>query len=167
MEVWKKIKDYPNYEISNLGNVKSLYFDKEKYLKGTKNSTGYLTVKLWSNKIPKTKNIHQLVTESFLNHTPCGYKLVVNHIDFNKLNNRLDNLEIVTQRENSNKKHINSSSKYVGVCWSKLYNRWKSTITISNKRFELGYFESEKKASKAYTKALNIFELGVAKARLN
>ena len=39
-------------------------------------------------------------------------------------NKQLDNLEIITQRENANKKHIKSSSKYVGVCFNKKRNKW-------------------------------------------
>ena len=51
----------------------------------------------------ETKQVHQMVAESFLNHIPCGYKLVVNHIDFNRTNNAVQNLELVSARENSNR----------------------------------------------------------------
>ena len=61
-------------------------------------------------------------------------KLVVNHINNNKLDNRLENIEIVTSRENSNLKHIKSSSKYVGVSWCKKRNgKWHSSITFKKK----------------------------------
>lgn len=81
-------------------------------------------------------------------------KLVVNHKDFNKQNNYVNNLEIITQRENTNLKHIQSSSKYVGVNWAKKSNKWQSTITINNKQKFLGLFTNELDDSKAYEKAL-------------
>ena len=73
---------------------------------------------------------------------------------FNKTNNKLDNLEIVTQRENSNQKHLKSSSKYIGVSWSKSRNKWVALIYLNGKHKNLGRFNDELEASKAYQKAL-------------
>jgi len=154
MEVFKKIKGYPNYKVSNLGYVKSLKFGKERILKRGIGSRGYSTVSLHEDSKQKTKKIHQLVAVAFLNHTPNGHKLVVNHIDFNKLNNNVDNLEIVTARENSNRKHIKSSSKYVGVTWSKKSKKWLSQIEINGKKKHLGLFTNEIEASNKYQGAL-------------
>jgi hypothetical protein len=91
---------------------------------------------------------------SFLGHKPCGYKLVVNHIDFNKLNNNLVNLEIITNRENCNKKHLKSSSKYVGVAWCKASKKWRAMIDINNKSNYLGLYNTELEASNAYQNKL-------------
>lgn len=82
-------------------------------------SPKYLGVSLSRDGKAKTITVHKLVAYAFLNHKSCGYKLVVNHIDTNPKNNNVTNLEIVTTRENSNQKHIKSSSKYVGVSWQK------------------------------------------------
>ena len=130
IEVWKDIPEYEGYQVSNLGNVRSLFNKSFKNIKGlrqrSKIKKGVKRCFMWFrifwsvfNKIikSKTKIIHKLVAYAFLNHKPCGYKLVVNHIDRNKENNNLYNLEIIFQRENANRKHIKSSSKYVGVCW--------------------------------------------------
>jgi hypothetical protein len=155
MEIWKSIKDYEDYEVSNFGNVKSLKFSKERILKPGTEYGRYLTVVLCRESKPKTFKVHQLVATSFLNHQPCGMKLVVNHIDFNKTNNNVSNLEIVTQRGNTNKKHIKSSSKYIGVTWYKNYNKWTATIYVNNKNKHLGYFTDELEAHKAYKIALN------------
>lgn len=154
MEIWKSIKDYPNYEVSNLGRVKSFYFGRVKLLTACLNNNGYLHVRLAENKISKTKLIHQLVARAFLNHKPCGFELVINHINLNKLDNRIENLEIVTARENLNQKHRKSSSKYTGVSWSKTSNKWLAYIHINGKQKHLGYFISEIEASNAYQNEL-------------
>ena len=155
-EIFKSVKGYDGiYEVSNLGNVKSLKFGKERILKSGVNSNGYLSVNLHKDSKQKTKKIHQLVAGAFLNHTPNGHNLVVNHIDFNKQNNKVNNLEIVTNRQNTNLKHIKSSSSYVGVSWSKTNKKWRSRIVINGKQKHLGFFTNELEASKAYQTALN------------
>jgi mevalonate pyrophosphate decarboxylase len=65
METWKPIPNYEGlYEVSNLGNVKSLRFNKEKILKPSKNNNGYFFVGLCKNCKSKTRTIHQLVAEA-------------------------------------------------------------------------------------------------------
>lgn len=97
---WKDIKGYEGlYQISNFGEVKSLYFKKEKILK-PHFTRGYLTVRLYKNKIGKDFYIHCLVMNTF---NPNDDKtLERNHIDEDKTNNRLDNLEWVSHKENIN-----------------------------------------------------------------
>ena len=134
-EIWKDILDYEGlYQVSNLGRVKSLSrrvknkngykITKEIILQPAKYKYGYYHIDLSKENKSATKNIHKLVAIAFLNHNHCGYKLVVNHKNFDKLNNHVDNLEIVTQRENSNKKHLKSSSIYTGVCWCNTKKKW-------------------------------------------
>lgn len=101
------------------------------------------------------------MAETFYGHVPCGYELVIDHIDTNPLNNNLDNLRIVPQRVNSNHKHIKSSSKYTGVCWDKMYNKWKSAIYINGKNIHLGVFDNELEASEYYENALKNHLLGL------
>jgi hypothetical protein len=161
-EIWKDISGYEGYyQVSNLGRVKSLNYNhtkKEKLLHSTENRDMYLRVGLYKNGKPKIKRVHQLVAESFLNHKICGHKLVVNHKDFNKQNNHVDNLEIVTQRENANKKHINSSSRFVGVSWHKENKKWQVSIWINGKLKYIGSFTSELEASSAYETELSKIE---------
>ena len=165
MEIWKEVKGYEDYEISNLGRVKSLartiyktdgttQAHKERFLKPSFSNGGYLKVSLSNNFKVKTKRIHQLVAEAFLNHVPDGMNLVVDHMNAVKTDNRLDNLQIITTRENSSKDKKEGTSKYIGVCWSKLNKKWISKIRINGKREHLGYFFDELEASKAYQKAL-------------
>ena len=123
-EEWRKIEGYDDYFISNLGNIKSLKVGKVKFLKKAISSSGYYFIKLFYNNSFTRRTIHQLVAVAFLDHIPCGHKLVVDHIDFNRLNNNVNNLRIVTSRENASRKNIKSSSKYVGVSWHKSKNKW-------------------------------------------
>lgn len=167
MEVYKEIKGYEGlYEVSNLGNVKSLDRTTKsesgviRNIKGknrskNKSTSGYYYTCL--HKKGKRKNwlTHQLVAMAFLNHTPSGLKYVVNHKDFNKLNNNVENLEIVTQRANTNRKHLKSSSKYTGVVKIKNNNKWISQIIVEGNKKYLGIFNNEYDAHLAYQNELS------------
>ena len=158
VEIWKSIKDYPNYEVSNLGNVKSLNYRRsknEKLLKPAISKTGYLNLTLRKDNKSKNYKVHQLCAMAFLNHKPCGMELVINHINFNRLDNRIENLEIVTTRENSNKKHMESISQYTGVSFKSSHKKWFAQIVVKKKLLFLGYFTNELEASQAYQNKLN------------
>jgi len=149
-EVWKKVVGFEGYEISNLGRVKSLKQKKERILKSTKDTTGYLIVGLSNNNVAKTKRVHQLVAIAFLGHKPCGLKLVVDHIDNNPLNNRLDNLQITTQSKNISKRFLKIESIYKGVFWFKVRSKWASIIVVNGKNNYLGFYNTELEASESY-----------------
>lgn len=98
-EIWKDVKDYEElYQVSNLGRVKSFYTNR--ILKGCKTSNGYLKVDLCKNGIVSTKTIHRLVAQAFISNSEN--KSQVNHIDENKTNNVISNLEWSTAKENIN-----------------------------------------------------------------
>lgn len=101
MEIYKWIKGFEGrYEISNFGNIRS-YKKSGKLLQMTLCNTrgGYLRIKLNN----KPKLVHRLVAETFIGEIPKGY--VINHLDFNPKNNKLDNLEICTQSKNVRHTH--------------------------------------------------------------
>lgn len=154
MEIWKQLKEYPDYEVSNLGNVKSLKFNKERILKALNDGKGYLTVSLLKNGKEKRKKIHQLVAMAFLNHIPNYNSIVVDHINNIPKDNRLENLQLITHRQNTSKDRKNGTSRYTGVGWNKDIKKWKSVIYIKGKYKHLGYFKCEIEASKAYQEAL-------------
>ena len=107
-EVWKPIKNYENlYDISNYGRVKRKIFinrmtilNKEKILKCVSTTGNYLLIGLYKNGKCKTRLVHRLVAETFLNNENNYQE--INHIDENKHNNRIDNLEWCNKRYNLN-----------------------------------------------------------------
>lgn len=100
LEEWKSIVGFEyTYEVSNIGRVRSLHYAKTRILKFA-DARGYKTVNLCKTPIDKNMLVHRLVLEAF---KPNSNKLFthVNHIDGNKTNNRLNNLEWVTAKENT------------------------------------------------------------------
>ena len=155
IETFNNIPEYEGlYQASNHGNIKSIArkvafgvgfrTTEEKILKPILSTGGYLMVNLSKGNIIKRIKIHQLVAMTFLDHKPNGHKLVINHKNFIKTDNRLKNIEVVTHRENTNRKHLKSSSKYIGVHWAKKNKKWKAQIVLNGKQEYLGLFTSEK-----------------------
>jgi hypothetical protein len=155
-EIWKDVPNYEGlYQVSNLGNIKSLNYNKtkkEKVLLPNKSTNEYLNVRLYNNNKSKVYSVHQLVAIAFLNHNICGHKLVIDHINDNKLDNRFENLQIITNRENVYKNQNKGTSKYKGV--NKSGNKWVARIRIKNERKYLGYFNCELAAHLAYQNKL-------------
>ena len=109
-EIWKPVKDYENYyEVSSEGNIRTIerviilsthqYLKKQKLLTQFKDPRGYFHVKLY-NGLGKCKSLttHRIVALTFLDN-PKGL-IEVNHIDHNKHNNHLSNLEWITRSDN-------------------------------------------------------------------
>lgn len=153
-EVWKYITGTKDYMISNFGRIKSLKYSKIRMLKTPLNADGYKIVRMSNYGKQKTRTVHQLVAEEFLNHTPSNMELVINHKDLNRLNNHIDNLEIVTNRKNTMFKTNKLASKYIGVTMHKQTGKWRAKIYINKKNVHLGLFLSEIEANEAYQKAL-------------
>lgn len=158
--VWKNITGYEDYEISNTGLVKSLKKGREIIMKSTKNTGGYYSISLFMNGKRKDFPIHKLVAMMFLGHIPNKYESVVDHINSDKLDNRVENLRIVTPRENTSKlsEKKNKKSSYIGVSFDKRENRtkkWTAKIFLNGVHKNLGVFYTEEEAYIAYENELN------------
>lgn len=127
-EIWKDIKGYEGlYQVSNLGRVKSLdkiivtidrknRCQKEKILKLQISKYGYNVITLWNNNISKQFKVHRLVAIAFIpnpNNLPQ-----INHIDEDKLNNKIDNLEWCTALENN---HHSNIAKRRHLAWNRSF----------------------------------------------
>jgi hypothetical protein len=158
IEVFKDVPNYVGtYMVSNHGNVVSLNYGGTKEVKTLKpgiDSRGYYCVVLCNKGNRKTFNIHKLVAIVFLDHTPKGHKEVVDHIDNDKKNNHIGNLQLISNRENTSKDRGNGSSNYIGVFWHKHGKKWMSAITINGNQKYLGLFSNEYSAHLAYRNEL-------------
>ena len=147
-QIWKDIKGFEGlYQISNYGEVKSLMFingvikkPREKFLfKSTR--SGYYVVNLCKNGKRISKQIHRLVAEAFIPN-PDGKK-IVNHKDYNRKNNYVENLEWVTQKENvmwsaermkKPRKVIRTNTKMRNIIYRKSNNTYR--VIINRKEYK-------------------------------
>jgi hypothetical protein len=105
-EEWRSIPEFSGYDVSSLGRVRSINrlcgnrpgITKGKLLKPFVNKRGYLEVNLYKNSKSTAKIIHRLVAQAFIPND--NNKPQVNHIDGNKLNNKVSNLEWMSNSEN-------------------------------------------------------------------
>ena len=161
MENWKQVDGTDLYMVSDQGNVKSLswhYTGKEKQLTYFKDHKGYLWVIL-SIKGKRTKiRIHQLVWITFKNDYRTGTTkgLMINHINRVKEDNRLTNLELVTNTENVNHSidKTKFTSMYPNVSWHKEAKKWIARGDVKGtQRKYVGLFETEEEAYEAFQRA--------------
>lgn len=97
IEYWKQISEYENYIISNFGNIKNVKTGK--FLKFDKNKLGYCRVYLYNSKGRNRFLVHRLVAFHFISN-PNNYK-IVNHLNCNPSDNRVQNLEWTTNSGNA------------------------------------------------------------------
>ena len=138
MEIWKDIPEYEGlYQVSNLGNIKSLdiminckgakgidsHLRKGRILKQNIGTTGYYSVNLSKNGKTRYIRVHTILAKVFIpnpNDYPC-----INHIDGNKLNNNLDNLEWCTYS------HNNSEAYRIGLKTNKYAGKYGKEAQFS------------------------------------
>lgn len=153
MEEFKTIKDFPDYQISNQGRVKSLKRKKEIIMKPSQYSNGYWFVILRNSQKKKSCLIHRLVLMTF-KPVENMENLQVNHIDGNINNNFLENLEWTTPEENrkhGEKMNHTPKSETILVKFLNGEEMIFSTMTDCAK-----YFGVSRKAIEHYCKSKNI-----------
>jgi len=167
MEIYKDIVGYEGlYQVSNIGNVKSMAakninnynvgterfkrLKKEKILKYYEDKRGYMYVGLSKNGIVKPISIHRLVAITFNGHNPNNKDIVVDHINNIKGDNRKENLQSLTPRENATKDQPTGASIYFGVSYNKYKRKWRARIRLNGTRTDLGFYKKEIDAHYAY-----------------
>ena len=145
-EIWRPVKDWDWYEVSNLGRVKRLKTNR--ILKPIEDVWGYLNVNLYGEnserrmtngrlyKRPKKRKIHQLVAEVFCDGYEDGF--VPDHIDHNRKNNRADNLRWVSRSVNA---------KHMQTWANRKIDNWTEPVVLISKEGERTQFGSIIEAS--------------------
>lgn len=143
---YKTIIDFPDYLINEFGNVISIKNGKRKELKSQMGNAGYLYIGLSKNNKAHNRFIHRLVAQTFIEN--ASNKDQVNHIDGNKLNNHISNLEWISAKDNIKHAFINglikrsekqnqnlglrSRKKVIDVISNKQYDSLKIACEINN-----------------------------------
>jgi hypothetical protein len=164
--IWKSVLGFEGYyEVSSAGEVRSLNRviidknNKTKRIKGClmnihKDKAGYCTVNFHVKGKSITKLVHRIVALSFLGYS----ELQVDHIDENKSNNQLDNLQYLTSQQNIirsiKSRKRNKTSKYHYVYFKKRIGKWAVIEPITNK--QLGYYKTEEDAYIAFKENENL-----------
>lgn len=169
-EIWKDIPNYKGYQVSNLGNVRTV--NKTTYTKrhGIRNWKDRLLkqkittnkygrkdcrVELWNNGIHKTYLVARLVAFTFYNQ-PLESELTVNHIDGNSLNNCIDNLEIITRKENI--QHAFKNGLYSNMIKINIINKNNNIENIFNSLNQASKYISKNHSYLSSKIKNNIFE---------
>ena len=162
-EIWMSINGFDEYMVSNFGRVKSLErkrkradgkmgHKKEKIINPVPQSQGYLQVQLSSNGNIKRKLIHRLVMEAFYPELmTTDTRVSVDHLDGDRRNNKISNLEVVTHRVNVSRFWATKkkSGLPVGVSMSR-GGKFTSSVSVKGKQTNLGTYETPDEASIAY-----------------
>lgn len=149
-EIWKDIKGFKGYQVSNKGRVRTFnkvtytnkhgerhWKDRILHYKGNTYKTGY-RVSLWKEGKPYTLLVARLVAFTFYNEDINNHKLTVDHIDGNRLNNDLKNLELVSLKENIQRGFENG-----------LYKNQKKIKLINKNNNKIKIYRSMAQASKS------------------
>lgn len=154
-ETWKDIIGYEGlYMCSSIGRIKSLnrvvlhgktgrQVIPERIMKDKDNGNGYKQVMLCKNGFTKILYVHKIIASSFFGES----NLQVNHIDHNRSNNLLSNLEYVTRSENQRKRKIVRDLP-CGI-YKIHQTRFRAKVFISKNTIHLGYFKTLADAQKA------------------
>ena len=168
-ELWKDIEGYEGlYQISNYGRIKSLKFknnvcERKRVLIMKPNlRNGYFVINLRKNTKRKNFQVHRLVAQAFIKN-PFNYP-IVNHIDFNRQNNIVDNLEWCTQKQNVNHSICNMkgishniNNQNYGITYREKQDKYELCI----KKKYYGRYKTLKEARKKRDEVLH--ELNIAK----
>lgn len=164
-EIWKEVKGFEGiYEVSNAGKVRciertvirrngrplrikggEMYIGEDRY--------GYQIVNFNVNKKRYVKKVHRLVYESHIGYV--NPYMVIDHIDNNRKNNNVNNLQQITGRINTSKDRVKILNLPTGVFKNSSGTGYKAIIQIDNKTNYIGTYKTIKEADEAYKSVLS------------
>ena len=152
-ECWRSISGFIDYQVSNLGRVRSV--GSGKILTPCDNGRGYDNVYPYKDKKRHVLKLHRLVAQEWLDKPlgDDGVMLEVDHVDRNKKNNQVTNLRWATRKQNIMnwcKQRRSCSSVFKGVSFHGQSGKWRSTIKVDGVTMSLGLYQSEEEAASAY-----------------
>lgn len=152
-EVFRTVEGFEDYQVSNLGRVVSNKKGKARFLSPQKDAIGYLHVRLYredsslgsyegnGGKKPKLYKVHRLVAETFIPKHSSNEMLHVNHLNADKQDNRVENLEWVTHAENI--LHSWQSGLRDNAAWKAALKRYKP-VKVVTPTGEVFYYKARK-----------------------
>lgn len=145
---WKKRPSY--HFISEY--QKKIFIKKIDTRVGSLNQRGYLEQWIIVDGVRQRYLVHRLIWKLYYGEDPIE---LIDHVDNNKINNRIENLRECNNKQNihNNKKRVNNTSGYKGVCWVKDKQKFKARIKVDGKDLHLGYFDNPEEAHKVYCEA--------------
>lgn len=123
----------------------------KRYLKSYITNKGYYSIKLYKNGIRTSHLIHKLIADHFITKPEDG--LLVDHININKKDNRLQNLRYLTDQKNK----FNTNAK--GYSFNKRNKKYESYIKLNHKKIFGGYFDTKEEAHNKYLELKKIYHI--------
>lgn len=125
-----------------------------KIIKNNINNMGYYNVSMDGKNVLR----HRLIAYCFMGLENIKSNIkhtdgVIDHKNHNQLDNRVDNLRIITQRQNM------ENAQRKGYSWNKSHNKWRARIQKDGKEIHIGYFENENDAREAYLNAKRTYHI--------
>ena len=150
------ITGVPMYYVSRCGKVLSAHNNRYKVVNPRMGQKKYLFFNLTISGAKKFFYLHSLLKRAYLSSDSDGssaYKIHINHIDGDKLNNDLSNLELIPMESNARHHRILTNPLGIGVTLIKKRNKYMAQIQCNKKRKCLGYFDMPQDAQDAYMDA--------------
>jgi len=115
------------------------------------NCKGYLKIKNWVNNVGYNHFVHNIITLCYLGKKPDGFQ--TDHINNNKLDNRLENLQYISRQDNLYKRVNNKFGVPIKGYTKNTNGTFKAEITLDGKKIYLGTYKTEKEARRVYVDA--------------
>ena len=139
-------KERPQHHFSTVAAMRTFNSRNAHKSVGTVNKCGYKTVRFTYKGSTRNYLVHRLIFK-IAKFDPCNN--IIDHIDGDRSNNSISNLQIITSSQNVGKMRLNSRGSLMGTCMRD-NGKWRSYITVNGKREYLGDYATQQKAHEVY-----------------